>query len=285
MTEAGKQVAAALAMSMAEAEARAEIQRYEEKLHARKCAKAVIYAALAQWTGIDFGEDAPIPIVRQGEHVGSLGKGFFGSGPVEKVLNASLIDHKSDIEKKISELQAVAAAAEELIQALGKLSYGDRIGLDVSSKASLHNIESWGSLSFQERILREMGTVKATDIVTSTLVEGVSQRIEALQRDLAGRELKRGRPRNEAAHAVALELARLYAKVTGKSPTYSSGKDGLSGEYTPVLRDVFDALGWKDLDLRGPAENARDNISEADLRHEEMTLGGLLSAAPPNWQG
>jgi hypothetical protein len=90
---------------------------------------------------------------------------------------------------------------------------------------------------------------------------------------------RRGRSRNEAAYAVALELARLYAKVTGKRPTYAEGADGLSGEYTPALRNVFDALGWKKTNLRGPAEAARDAITEGDLEYAVNRLLGLF----PSW--
>ncbi len=80
------------------------------------------------------------------------------------------------------------------------------------------------------------------------------------------------------ARAIALRLAKLFAKETGRKPTY--GQSGETGEpsttYSRALKEVFGVLqiGAQE---RNPAEWAVSQISDADLRPVSLgLLGGIL---------
>jgi hypothetical protein len=278
MTEGIKKVADALSRTMSEDEVRAEIQRLEEKKHAKKKAEEVIYAALGAWTGADCREGASIPIVRDGRTVGWIHQSILGSNAVEKVTEPSLLEEKAALEDKKAQFQRVAESSEALLDSLGGISAPNRIRLEVSGGVSINNLGRWKSMALPERLVGEIGTVSTAVIAAQSLSACAREEVEEIDRQLDEWTGQRGRPRYIALHAVALELARLYARVTGKRPTYSEGVDGVSGEFTPVLRDVFDALGWEKMGLRGPAEAAKEQITEEDLRYEESPIGGLLSA-------
>lgn len=71
MTDAKKRIVDALAKGAAEAEAREEARLLAEKHDAIERARDVIYAALTEWTGITCVSGGSIPIVRDGNQVGS----------------------------------------------------------------------------------------------------------------------------------------------------------------------------------------------------------------------
>ena len=104
---------------------------------------------------------------------------------------------------------------------------------------------------------------------------GVTEEIAKLKLQIKKRPSKgAGRAKDEAAHRVAMEAAKLYAKVTGSKPTYSEGPSGVSGKYTPFLRDVYDAFGWTERSLRTGAEAAISALEPSDFEYARI---GLLS--------
>lgn len=154
----------------------------------------------------------------------------------------------------------------------------DRIDLEVSARLKASEDAGEGRAALETRIIREIGIIEASTISLFALMQAASTELDRLEAKLEALNMgKRGAPRNEAAYAVALELARLYAKVTGRKPTYAEGPDGLSGEFTPALRNIFDALGLK-AGLRGPATAARDAITDEDTKYEVNRLLGMLPA-------
>lgn len=271
--------------TMVETELEAEVRRGTEKLNAINRAEEVIFSALSDWTGCECGPGKAIPIIREGERVGQIHPSGIRDNSARKVASASLTKHASELEGKISRLRSITETSAALTEAVNELSYGERARLTAASSVSLDKLRNWHSLPLEERIFREIGSVKTLYGAIGLIVEACEQEVKTLGEELSKREKRRGRPKNEAAYAVAHELARLYAKVTGKRPTYSAGKDGLSGQFTPVLKDVFDALGWEGVDLRGPTESARDGISDDDLIHEENHLGLQFFPLPESWNG
>lgn len=282
MTDAKKKIAAALAENELRREIEAEVRAHSEKLQAINQADEVVLSAVRKWTGQDVGTDDPIPIVRGGRQVATLRNTLLTGRPIARVSSASLIEHKAEIDRKIEHLKAVEAASLALIEVFESMSHMDRGMLEAGQGIYSENALRAGRPPLAERLIGEVGLVTSAFIAARALAANSVEEINKLQEELQQRSSKPGRPRNEAAHAVARELALLYAKVTGKKPTYSEGVSGLSGDYTPALRDVFDALGWKSTSLRGPAEAAIAAISEDDMRYEETAIGGLLSSVWPS---
>lgn len=264
---------------------RAEIEReareLAEKQHAIYRAKDVLLSEVGRWTGIQLKRRDPIPLVRDGKQVGTIPIGMFSADPLGKVATASLIEHKTEIERKISAYTEIVTRSNALIEVLRDMTYSDLERLATKGNWLNRNALRGEIASLEERLIGEIGPVASGFIAAKALAANAKKQVSALNEELSSRQHRPGRPRNEAAHAVARELALLYAKVTGKRPTYAAGADGLSGDYTPALRSVFDALGWHATDLRGPAESAIAAITEADLQHVEMTNMGLLSSLSP----
>jgi hypothetical protein len=79
--------------------------------------------------------------------------------------------------------------------------------------------------------------------------------------------------------AIALRLARLYAREKGERPTFGTARDGghPSTNYGRALEKIFAALGIKN-GVRRPAEWALAQLTDDDLRPTPVTglLGGLL---------
>lgn len=281
MTDSKKEIARLLAGQSYRQEIDAEVSAFEAKQQALIAADEVIFSVLGRWTGTTIKRGDDIPIVRDGATVGTLVNPAWASCPVKRITDASLIEHKAEIDRKISDFEGVADAADALVKALARMSLFNRFELDNSGSSPYRNVLSDGKAPLEERIISEIGIVSAARIAALALTANAVGYASDWKKELKKRKRKPGRPRNEAAHAVARELALLYAKVTGKRPTYSEGADGLSGEYSPALRDVFDALGWRDTGIKGPAQAAIGALTEADMKHEEMALSGLFSSALP----
>lgn len=283
MTDSKKKVAEALALAKTRKEIDDEIQAYAEKQQAVFRAEEVILAAISKWTGIPISNGDPIPVVRDGRKVGEIPKPYFGRNRAGQVAEASLIEHRSELEKKISQLQSVIESTKQLVEALNSMGPIDLPGLNHG------NWPLWNALRderppLKTRLIKEIGLVESALIASRGLAQNAESKRDELKAKLEKHKTGRGRPRNEAAHAVARELALLYAEVTGNMPTYAEGPNGLSGEFTPVLRDVFDALGWKRTSLRRPAQTAIENVSGIDRLpfdyDETPPLGGLLGYSP-----
>lgn len=238
--------------------------------------RAVIYSAIGNWIGEKIEEGGVIPIVRNGETVGTLPQTIFGDGPVEQVTAASKADYKTDLKNKAERIAKTAGDAEVLMNSLLEMTGQERTGLDFGPFEFFGN--SYEPL--EVRIIKEIGYVRSALIACSMIKSEAEVMQKSALAGLKGRETRPGRPRNEAAYAVALELARLYAKVTGRRPTYSEDPNGVSGEYTPALRDVFDSLGWSDITLSGPAEAAKKKITDEDLDHPRIGAHGIHLGLP-----
>lgn len=87
------------------------------------------------------------------------------------------------------------------------------------------------------------------------------------------------RPPDYHARAIALRLAKLFARETGKRPTYgTSGETGdPSTSFTRALRASYQVLGIS-ADVRAPATWAISKIRESDLQPSHQSeIEGLIS--------
>jgi len=130
-----------------------------------------------------------------------------------------------------------------------------------------------------ERVVCAIGYLEALLISARGVARSVEKSLEVHGEQLGSKERQRGRPRIEARYRVALEFARLFARITGERPTYADGKHGPSGKFTPALRELFESLGWPEADISGPAKEARDAITDEDLRTPEIAQRGGISSA------
>jgi len=275
MNDPNKKIVNALAKAQVNSQLQAEARALRQKLDAINTARAAIYSAISAWTGEVIRPGDPIPVIRNGRKVSEIHSNTLLHGdPTDPVTSASLIEHRSTLERKEKNLCNVKEKAQALISALTELSYSERIELDRQKQFS-------EDARLASRIIAQVGYLTSSVVGCSQMMLRSEEEILKVQKELKKRQRGKGRPRNDAAYAVASELAYLYANVTGQKPTYSEGPDGLSGQYTPALRDVFDSLGWTELSLRGPAEAAILKVGPEDLAYDKnQTLGGLLGLPP-----
>jgi hypothetical protein len=98
---------------------------------------------------------------------------------------------------------------------------------------------------------------------------------------------RKSRPPNYYARAIALRLARLYAREKGARPTFGTARDGghPSTRYGRALETIFVALEIKG-GVKHAAKWAIDQLTEDDLRPAPLgdLLGGFgaLGALPEN---
>lgn len=255
---------------------------YEQRDNVRIRARGVIISAISTWVRRPWEDCNSIPVVRDGKLVNklsdlSLGNAFAPSLPFpDQVIDAASAPSATDLklerkatENLISSLETVRASAKEL------------------------SVDKWWSLgsTWDHKdgppdhvvdIIHALGLGKSFNASAHGLLFNARRQLRLIDFQLNEIGSVRGRPRDVAAHLVAARYGRLYAIVTGKRPTYGESPDGMAGEFTPALRDLFDALGWRGKTLRGPAESARLAVTEELIRSAEPsklnTAGGILNA-------
>lgn len=239
-----------------------------KKTPERIAAADAIRVGIRRWSRDLYIEGYQLPIIRSGRIFAHFGSEE--SDPVEEVLRGSALPSKKDIADERARL-------EELVRSIAQCTSA----FSAFEKTEIRTLTRAGrrGRTTEERISYALGVEKAFPASATLLLEVAEHRLEQLN-DADRKKLRRpGRQKNDAAYTVAAALARLYAKITGRHPTYSEGKDGLSGEYTPVLRSVFDALGWKSTAVRGPASAAVKAIEDIDIHPEELPRGRGISPA------
>lgn len=261
--------------------------RFAAENNAKNAGRDAIYSALSHWTSQNCAPGEPIPVVRSGEivhwiHPSPLANALAGTigetSPVDSVLNSAFLP-------SVTELKSEKKAIERLLASLETVMKKAR-SLDVMPWWMV--TRSWSDLSGQPdqsvNVVHAVGLGDSLNISIHGVIFNCRQRIRHLEDDLSQLQPSLGRPKNIAAHRVAEEYGKLYAKVTGKFPTYGESPDGMAGEFTPALRDLFDALGWNEKTLRGPAESARLAVTDEIIRSvepaENNRSSGLLNALP-----
>jgi len=247
------------------AEFREAAYSFEEKEQAAIEVEKVFYRHASEWVQKPVQPGDPIPVLRGGERVGWM-SGTILCPITDPIMRAALAEDYRNLNDARSDLEKISQSLSEIAGAMISLDAGEvaalerPMTLDASDEQPL---EAHNRLS--GKIIREIGYIRSFTLAAQSIAKTASARISEIDGELAARGVGPGRPRTERYHAVAVELGRLYANVLGERPTYSDGKDGLSGNFTPALRAVFDALGWKKIDLDGPAKSAVQSITERDL--------------------
>lgn len=118
-------------------------------------------------------------------------------------------------------------------------------------------------------------------IITMYLI--FNERLSELKEQEAQFWTVSSRPPNYYARTIALRLARLYARETGKRPTFGMSREGNfpSTDFGRTLEEVFRILEIK-ASVRNAATWALDQLSEDDLRPVRNALAGFLNLPDPN---
>jgi hypothetical protein len=248
-----------------------------EKSHRIKVARAAISDALFRWTGHRPDEAGRIPIVRDGKFLGHHTDDALGMETVDRLALAVLERSTTELKSQLETLRKLHAALSAFRANIPELQPETRLEIHVHEqlhKGFENRVES--------RVLAALGWMNSCLLAGNNLLPVLGAAIAMTEHKLVQRRAGKGRPRDEAAYAFAHALARLYARSTGKRPTFSRDADGYYGEFTPALRDAFDHVGWKSLD--GRADTAISNLSEgaydlprsAKSPQEFALMGGIF---------
>lgn len=247
----------------------AAVDEYERMDNVKIRARDVIYASISTWTGFQWKDRGSIPVVRKGQLVNSvpgLGLGNALASPLplpDHVIDAAFTPNATELKKKREGIEALIASLEAVRAAAAALDVNSWWGLG----ATWDNRD--GPTDQVVDIVHALGLGKSFNASLQGLMFNAKQSLRFLDYELNEVGTGRGRPKDTAAHLVASRYGRLYAIVTGKRPTYGESPDGMAGEFTPSLRDLFNALGWQKKSLRGPAESARNAVTDSEILRVE----------------
>ncbi|MBO6510896.1 MAG: hypothetical protein JJ979_20835 [Roseibium sp.] len=196
-------------------------------------------------------------------------------------------DSKSEFQR---ELEAVKGGLKGLKQAINSIAGGPtgskraetfkhlRPIIDAKFKSNADSSDLKSSLQLIRKNVADVGGFACSFLIMLDLKAVLEQRLEELKDQEDKFWNVAHRPPDYYARAIALRLARLFARETGEYPTFgTSGDTGdPSTSYTRALKAVYSVLGIN-ADVRAPATWAIDKISERDLAPEpEGIFGGLL---------
>ncbi|WP_149755224.1 hypothetical protein [Roseivivax sediminis] len=147
-------------------------------------------------------------------------------------------------------------------------------------RSAVASTPSEGVLGMLRGNLAEYGQFYATLWVFMDLSTALRLRMKELEDQEARFWSLPHRAPDYHARAVALRLAKLYARETGQRPTYgTSGETGdPSTTFSRALRDVFKMAGIKS-GVRTYAEWAIEQLDESDLQAPQNALGSILGIA------
>lgn len=255
---------------------------YEDRDNVKMRALAAIYSAVSRWSGVK-AQGGHIPVVRNGSVVNTLPDATFQNAlapqpPLpEQVVDAAFTQGATELRRERAGLVRLIASLERARKDLQALVPGGKWVFD----ATWDKVDDW----MPDKVVGVVHALGLTDVLHASahgVIFNARQRIRYLDLALAELPTGSGRPRDAAAHLVGARYGRLYSVVTGKVPTFGESPDGLAGEFTPALRDLFDALGWHRKSLRGPAASARAAVTDAEIRRAENNVrthppAGILS--------
>lgn len=212
-------------------------------------AKNVIYAAASKWVGQELNVGDKIPIRTKYAGFGYPSEiSISGNEEIEAILSASKEMNTKDLKGHIETLETLLKLAETFRDELAKF---DPPTLEMAV-ASVHNYHS----GLEGRILNAFGIGNAAFLSVDALAVGLAGQLIERKQELTDRNLGQGRPPNYPAKRVAEKAGIFYKTVTGQQPTNGEGSNGLSGGFTPFLRDLYDAFGWQETSLRAGLEAA-----------------------------
>ncbi len=245
------------------------VDRIVKNNTARKKAEEVIYAHVSKWVRQEITVGEPIPLLRVEPGFGQLYSTILGGvDEVRKILDAAKAIDTSTLRAKVRKLEKLRSDIEGMIRTLSEADLEQMVKAEYAAR-NLHS-------DVEGRVVTALGAGNAARLGLHVIFVGLYEQVEQTKLEIENRGTSGpGRAKDEAAHLVALEAAKLYAKVTGKSPTYSEGPNGLSGQYTPFLRGLYDAFGWTTRSLRPGAEAAIKDLKPND--YDPPKIQGLMS--------
>lgn len=255
---------------------------FDARSNAETSATTVIFASLSAWTGFPCRQGAPVPVVRDGEVVaelqGTIANTLAGiTCPAAAILQQAFVPSVQTLKGQKQEVTALLQSLEATLDGIRQISF--------SSSASLTRTwdERDGPTNKDADVVHAVGLQEAANIALHGMAVNCRRQLRHIEYQLEGLEGRPGRPRDIAAYRVAEGFGKLYAQVTGRRPTYGEGPDGMAGEFTPALRDLFNALGWRGRSLRGPATEAINAITDDIIKSalpiaKKNSMFGLLPA-------
>jgi hypothetical protein len=201
---------------------------------------------------------------------------FPGATLIDSVIpdfkDSEKIIEYNEISRQISALNAISTAAGAFDTALHAVHDAERAKLNQFFRRRLPHVDGLhlSSVAILAGIV-EMGAETASYILVASVIE--MKRLERF-RD-ANFTKGRGRRKNARAHHVADTLAQFYLKVLKERPTYGVSDGYPSTRFATALQEIFEILGIN-ANIRGPAENAIKQITDADINR---TSGGFNALA------
>ena len=235
-------------------------------------AEKVIYAHLGTWLGRPIKIGDPIPTVMFGHKIGSFGAaGQMNDFAVQSILSASREPKVTEIKEQLSSLKDLKSDAEALRD---KLSNFNPLSLAMAAHATKNMHDS-----VDGRVLNALGMENSLFIGLDRLSAGLTEQITSLKQDISEEPpTGRGRPKDRAALHVAEAAGAFFVSVTGRLPTHGDSPDGLTGQFTPFLRDIYDAFGWKKRSLRAGIEAAIEVGKSVKTVVRSPAINGLLGS-------
>lgn|GEM_PF-1727271 len=255
--------------SVSEAQLEEFYQQVSDQANAKNAVAKVIYSAVSSWIGWEVRENDWLPVVREGKQVGRLGT-FLPSEPVDLILRAASTRAIPDLKAERGRLVAFLAAAKAVQSSAATFNIREQFDLGrtwpeknsrgVEPVDLIHAVGLWESLS----------------ISVHGVILNAESRLAEVESELSAQGTSLGRPPIRPTYEVAREFAFLYARVTGRTPTYSKDPNGYSGEFSPALEALARALGWEGRHLRQPAEQAVKAVTPEFIHSVEPQKTGLL---------
>lgn len=198
------------------------------EFNAKTAATEVIYSAVSGWVGWELKIGDWLPVVRDGKQVGRLGS-FQPRDPVDVILRAASLRTVPDLKAERDKLLALLEATRSVQSAATAFSLREQFDLDAT----------WPEKTYQGAepvdLIHAVGLWKSLRISIHGVIFNAERRLAQIEEELATQGKTTGRPPNRPIYEVAREFAFLYARVTGKVPTYSKDPNGYSGEFSPAL--------------------------------------------------
>jgi len=216
-----------------------------------------IYAHISKWVGYEVKQGDPVPRNGARRTTTQYLRGFDSPDPMQHVVTARIAASRKDIADGIERLGILGKYLIDVQNYLIDLKPLEWAG-------AFYFARKCPAMTQNQALVQTIGIEPSLSATSALLLRGIDDAIYELERRLADSDDSNlGRPRNAGAYAVADRLAHEYYDITGILPTYGEGPDGISGEFTKALRDVFDAFGWEKRSLRGPAEEAIAHVRVA----------------------
>ena len=212
---------------------------------------------------------------------------YASSVPPFALEKANLHDSKAEFSAELTAVNQLLGQAEGMFNFLVAKHQDESPDQEVATRLSAI-IDDAARSQTKNLILEravDAALKTATDVGLSlTTIYMLVETIQALKqrkRDLLDQEVEfwslKSRAPNYYARTIALGLARLVARSTGKKPTVGTARDGghPSTDFSRALEEVFQVLAIGS-DFKRPAQWAVDQLNDDDLRPHRNALADFI---------